>query len=191
MKLNMFQVTRYHQEPKTALAASGFSYVEGCWTCSTTRPTTFHVWKTRGCQCSFRLLVMGGVSPETCWASYKYGIIKLWYIIASCWIFLYELYYDAWIHDHQISVFFVYCLILKATWLRSFDTLRTTHQTTELDIPGDLHLQQHCVENLKSHGTFLLMESAGISQKFWWSFSCDSFLNQRKETTCHCLIFTC
>jgi len=38
--------------------------------------TTFHVWKTRGCQCSFRLLMMGGVSPETCWASYKYGIIK-------------------------------------------------------------------------------------------------------------------
>ena len=26
--------TAYHQEPKTALAASGFSYVEGCWTCS-------------------------------------------------------------------------------------------------------------------------------------------------------------
>ena len=24
----------HHQEPKTALAASGFSYVEGCWTCS-------------------------------------------------------------------------------------------------------------------------------------------------------------
>jgi len=41
-----------------------------------TRPTTFHVWKTRGCQCSFRLLVMGGVSPETCWGSYKYGIIN-------------------------------------------------------------------------------------------------------------------
>jgi len=26
--------TAYHQEPKTALVASGFSYVEGCWTCS-------------------------------------------------------------------------------------------------------------------------------------------------------------
>jgi len=25
--------TARHQEPKTALAASGFSYVEGCWTC--------------------------------------------------------------------------------------------------------------------------------------------------------------
>jgi len=38
----------------------------------TTRPTTFHVWKTRGCQCSFRLLMVGGVSPETCWASYNF-----------------------------------------------------------------------------------------------------------------------
>jgi len=58
----------------------------------TTRPTTFHVWKTRSCQCSFRLLMMGGVPPETCWASDKYGIIKFWYTVASCWIFLYELY---------------------------------------------------------------------------------------------------
>jgi hypothetical protein len=60
----------------------------------TTHPTTFHVWKTRGCQCSFRLLMMGDVSPETCWASYKYWIIKFWYIVASCLIFLYELYYE-------------------------------------------------------------------------------------------------
>ena len=52
-----------------------------------TCPTTSHVCKTRGCQCSFRLLMMGGVPPETCWASYKYEI-KLWYTVASCWIFL-------------------------------------------------------------------------------------------------------
>jgi len=26
--------TAHHQEPKTALAASGFAYVESCWTCS-------------------------------------------------------------------------------------------------------------------------------------------------------------
>jgi hypothetical protein len=39
--------------------------------------TKFHVWKTRGCQCSFRLLMMGGVLPEICWASYKYRIIKI------------------------------------------------------------------------------------------------------------------
>jgi len=68
----------------------------------TTRLTTFHLWKTRGCQCTFRLLMMGDVSPETCWASYKYGIIKFWYIVASCWIFLYGSYYDARTHELQI-----------------------------------------------------------------------------------------
>ena len=72
--------TAHHQEPKTALAASGFSNVKGCWICSwwtlsgtyyawqhppTTHPTTFHVWKTRGCQCSFRLLMIGSVWPKT------------------------------------------------------------------------------------------------------------------------------
>jgi len=60
------------------------------WHPPTTRPTTFHVCKTRDCHCSFRLLMMGHVSPKTCWASYKYGIIRYWYIVASCWIFLYE-----------------------------------------------------------------------------------------------------
>jgi hypothetical protein len=34
--------------------------------------------------------MMGGVSPETCWASYKYGIIKFWYIVASFWILFYK-----------------------------------------------------------------------------------------------------
>jgi hypothetical protein len=35
VKLNMFRTnTAHHQEPTTALSASGFSYVEGCWTCS-------------------------------------------------------------------------------------------------------------------------------------------------------------
>jgi len=34
---------------------------------------------------------------------YKYGIIKFWYIVASCWIFLYQLYYDARIHEHQMK----------------------------------------------------------------------------------------
>jgi len=44
------------------------------------------------------------VSPETCWASYKYGIITFWYIVASCWIFLCELYYDARIHERQVDI---------------------------------------------------------------------------------------
>ena len=72
-----------------------------------TRPTTFHLCKTRGCQCSFRLLMLGGVSPETCWASYKYGIIKI--LIRCCILldFLYELYYDARIHEHQVHKQFI------------------------------------------------------------------------------------
>jgi len=52
--------TAHHQEPKTALAASCFACVEGCWTCS--------YWTLSGR------------------ASYKYEI-KFWYTVASCWIF--------------------------------------------------------------------------------------------------------
>jgi len=77
--------TTHHQEPKTALAASGF-FIRGrlfgrvigghcqgqCAVPDNVHQlhhqlyklhvqTTFHVWKTRGCQCSFRLLMMGGV----------------------------------------------------------------------------------------------------------------------------------
>jgi hypothetical protein len=44
--------------------------------------TTFHLCKTRSCQCSFRLLMMGGVLLETCWASYKHKIIKI--LIKCC-----------------------------------------------------------------------------------------------------------
>jgi hypothetical protein len=31
--------------------------------------------------------MMGGILPETCWASYKYEI-KFRYTVESCWIFL-------------------------------------------------------------------------------------------------------
>jgi hypothetical protein len=132
----------HHQEPKTALAASGFHTLKvvgrvvggRCqaefsgrvvrmmsrryytWQLPpTTRPTTFHTCKTKGCLCSFRLLMMGGVSPETCWASYKYGIIKFWYIVASCWIFLYEFYYDARIHELQVRIINVLATDMMST----------------------------------------------------------------------------
>ena len=96
----------HHQEPKTALAASGFSYVEGCWTCSwwTLSSTVLYlprIKKTRDCQCSFRLLMMGGVSPETCWASKKWNN-KIWIHCCIFLDFLYELYYDARTHEHQV-----------------------------------------------------------------------------------------
>jgi len=93
----------------------GRSQARCAWLCPpTTHPTTFHIlhgrlldvvrhvvpdyvhqlhiqqpstWRTGGCQCSFRLLMMGGVSPETCCTSYKHGIIKCWYIVASIGFF--------------------------------------------------------------------------------------------------------
>jgi hypothetical protein len=59
-----------------------------CWTLSGSvrvrQPSTV-LCKTRGCLCSFRLLMMGGVSPETCWASFKIRNNK---ILIHCCILL-------------------------------------------------------------------------------------------------------
>ena len=49
----------------------------------------------------FELLMMGCVSPETCWAIKKHWNNKLYYTVASCWFFLWDLYYDARIDKHQ------------------------------------------------------------------------------------------
>jgi hypothetical protein len=51
--------TAHHQELKTIITASGFTYVCGC------RPATTDVCKTRDCNYSFELLMMSGVSLET------------------------------------------------------------------------------------------------------------------------------
>jgi hypothetical protein len=68
-----------------------------------TRPTTFQVWKTRGYQCSFRLLMMGSVSPETCWVSYKYGIIKI--LIHFCTLLDFSLRIVLWWTDPRTEGF--------------------------------------------------------------------------------------
>jgi hypothetical protein len=46
--------------------------------------------------------MMGGVSPETCWAIKKHWNNKSYYTVASCWLFLWDLYYDVRIHDHNL-----------------------------------------------------------------------------------------
>jgi len=43
--------------------------------------------------------MMGGVSPETCWAIKKHWNNKFYYTVASCWFVLWDLYYDARIHE--------------------------------------------------------------------------------------------
>ena len=52
--------------------------------------------------------MMGGVSPETCWASYKYKI-KFWYTVASCWIF-YMNYTTLSHHGHLAPGIWASCL---------------------------------------------------------------------------------
>jgi len=50
----------------------------------------------------FELLMMGGVSPETRWAIKKHWNNKFYYTVASCWLFLRVLYYDARIHERHV-----------------------------------------------------------------------------------------
>ena len=46
----------------------------------------------------------GGVSPETCWASYKYEI-KFWYTVASCWIsYVHYVPQGVWIRRKKLHV---------------------------------------------------------------------------------------
>jgi hypothetical protein len=43
-----------------------------------------------------------GVSLETFWAIKKHWNNKFYYTVASCWLFLYDLYYDERIHEHHV-----------------------------------------------------------------------------------------
>jgi hypothetical protein len=48
--------------------------------------------------------MMRDVSLETCWAIKKIFNNKFYYTVASCWLFLYDLYYDARIHEYQTNI---------------------------------------------------------------------------------------
>jgi hypothetical protein len=71
--------TAHHQEPKTVIATSGFTYVFDCWPLRwlshrSRQPKTYV--KPEATITVFELLMMGGVSPETCWAIKNTGIIN-------------------------------------------------------------------------------------------------------------------
>jgi hypothetical protein len=69
-----------------------------CWTCFE-RHTAHHQ-------------ELKNYKPETCWAAKKHWNNKFYYTVASCWLFLYNLYYDARNHEHQVHKN-VYCLQKK------------------------------------------------------------------------------
>jgi hypothetical protein len=52
--------------------------------------------------------MMSGVSLETCWASKKHWNNKFYYTVASCLLFLYNLYYEARIQGISIQ-FVLWC----------------------------------------------------------------------------------
>jgi hypothetical protein len=101
----------HHQEHTTALGTSGFTVgewlLERCWSWSARpRPTMLQPplsnGKTRVSWCSCLLLMMGGETPETCWAAHKRQVINF----RSCCILLvdlFELYDDARSCKHQIE----------------------------------------------------------------------------------------
>jgi len=130
------------------------------WECPPTKhPTTSHVWKTRGCQCSFRLLMIGSVSPETYWASYKYGIIKFWYIVASSWIFLYKLKRQCF---KTLQMFSQYCHFLisleyemqESSWNLSLDIRSHCSLGSWVNFIGMFTYLNVCI--LRSMGTLLV-----------------------------------
>ena len=121
--------TAHHQELKTVIAASGFTYVFGCrpqWWLSHRRgqkPKTYV--KPEAAITVFELLMMGGVSPETCWAIKKHWNNKFYYTVASWWFFLWILYYDAQIHEHQVVILYAQPLIWFYRSLPSTNILYT------------------------------------------------------------------
>jgi hypothetical protein len=79
---------------KTVIAASGFTCVFGCqllcWLSQRSgQQPKIHV-KPEAAITVFELLMMGGVSPEICWAIKKQWNNKF-YAVASCWFFLWDL----------------------------------------------------------------------------------------------------
>jgi hypothetical protein len=95
---------------------------------------------------------MGDVSSETCWALHKQWNNKCWYTVASCWLFLYELfrnwsaYFTAlWIFHHwrwwqhilSQTLVYIYrvfnlkvdCILIWVIYLLRFTTCYITQLT--------------------------------------------------------------
>jgi hypothetical protein len=66
------------------------------------------------------------VSPETCWAIKKHWNNNFYYTDASCWFFLWVLYYDARIRGHQVQK-------LKICWTQKFNFFLSPHLKRCLD----------------------------------------------------------
>ena len=99
--------TAHHQELKNCNCSLWFYILCDCrelsWLShdSCRQPQTYV--KPEAAITVFELLMLGGLSLETCWAIKKHWNSKFYYTFASCWLFIYDLYYDARTHEYQVS----------------------------------------------------------------------------------------
>ena len=79
----------------------------------------------------FELLMMSGVSLETCWAIKKHWNNKFYYTVASCWLFLYDslLWYTSKIEIWVLGfVYFIHFLLKFLTSLLTHEKACRSYQ---------------------------------------------------------------
>jgi hypothetical protein len=97
MKLKMFRATHRSSSSRAQ------NYTSSLWFCIRERLLDFEVARQRpGNSTSNNRLMMGGVSPEIFWASYKHGIINFDILLHLVGYFCMKICYDARIHEHQV-----------------------------------------------------------------------------------------
>jgi hypothetical protein len=65
--------------------------------------------------------MMSVVSLQTCWAIKKHWNNKFYYVVASCWLLLSDLYYNAQFHEHP-GFFFLALRIAARSYIGSYCT---------------------------------------------------------------------
>ena len=105
-----------------------------CWSWSARpRPTTLQPLlsngRTRGSWCSCKLLMMGGKTPETFWATHKRQVINFW----NCCILLVELFE---LNNRIYSRVFIHCFTLKVNEISTFETSWNIYANVPRDIPA-------------------------------------------------------
>jgi len=116
---------------KTVVPASGFTF--GCRPCNDRQPKSYV--KPEAAITVFELLIMGGVSPETCLAIKKHWNNKFYHTVASCWFLLWDL--CKW----YVCSCEILCIVRFGTALEDGEDRLSrkvvNHQSTLRDFPAD------------------------------------------------------
>jgi hypothetical protein len=103
---------------------------------------------------------MGGVSPETCLASYKYKI-KFWYTVASCWIFFVRNTSVFWQIITIIIIIIVIIIIIIIIIIISFPT------NTVMDSNNEYRYASRLTTEIRSEKCVVLRISYSVLTQTW------------------------